>query len=87
MKDAQILACRKCLIRDIPEAEFYKNMYVYIANIPEDEKTPAEEYARRLNECRQCESLLNGMCRVCGCFVEMRAAAAIRHCPGVEKRW
>lgn len=87
MKDARILGCRKCLIRDMPEAEFFQNMYDYIANIPEDEKTPEEEYERRLNECRQCESLLNGMCRVCGCFVEMRAAAVIRHCPGTGKRW
>lgn len=87
MEDARQLICRKCLIRDMPQAEFFKNMYSYIANIPEEDRAPGEEYERRLSECRQCGNLLNGMCRICGCFVEMRAAVAVRHCPGTDKRW
>ena len=79
--------CRKCLLRDTSEAEYFQNMYVYIANISEDDKVSDKEYERRLSECRKCEHLFKGMCRICGCFVEMRAAMAVRHCPGTEKRW
>lgn len=71
----------------MPEEEYFHNMYTYIANIPEDDKVSDEEYKRRLEKCRKCDHLLNGMCRICGCFVEMRAAIAVRHCPGTDKRW
>lgn len=87
MGDERLTICRKCLIRDMPEAEFFENMYDYIANIPEEDKVSDAEYERRLNQCRRCGDLLNGMCRICGCFVEMRAAVALRHCPGQSKRW
>lgn len=86
MPDTQRI-CRKCLLRDMPEEAYFQNMYTYIANLSEDDRASDAEYERRLNKCRECDQLLNGMCRVCGCFVEMRAAIAVRHCPGVEKRW
>ena len=86
MPDTQRI-CRKCLLRDMPEEAYFQNMYTYIANLSEDDRASDAEYERRLVLCRECDQLLNGMCRVCGCFVEMRAAIAVRHCPGVEKRW
>lgn len=45
---------------------FFQNMYDYIARIPADDKTPEEEYERRLSICKECEKLLSGMCRMCG---------------------
>lgn len=48
---------------------------------------PDALYQERLSLCRQCESLLNGMCRICGCFVEMRAAVAKNYCPAINKKW
>lgn len=86
MADAKRV-CRKCLLRDMPEKEYYRNMYTYLATLPEDDKVSDKEYERRLEECKKCEHLLGGMCRICGCFVEMRAAMAVRHCPGADKRW
>ncbi len=79
--------CRKCLLKDLSEKDYFQNMYVYIANLPEDDRTGKEEYERRLSKCRECDHLLNGMCRLCGCFVEMRAAIALRHCPGSPPEW
>lgn len=76
---------KKCLLREMDEAGFFQNMYDYIARIPADDKTPEEEYERRLSICKECEKLLSGMCRMCGCYVEMRAAIALRDCPG--KKW
>ena len=78
--------CRRCLAREMPDAEYYRNMYEYIDNLDEDIKAPAGIYEKRLEACKQCDSLLNGMCRVCGCFVEMRAAVMKNGCPAVSRK-
>ena len=79
--------CRKCLTKDMPDAAYFENMYEDIKNLDEDIKAPDALYQERLSLCRQCESLLNGMCRICGCFVEMRAAVAKNYCPAINKKW
>lgn len=79
--------CRKCLTGELPEAEFFQNMYSYTANLDEEVKAPAKLYEKRLSLCRECSHLLNGMCRLCGCFVEMRAAVSQKHCPDIEQKW
>ncbi|WP_297777631.1 DUF6171 family protein [Blautia sp.] len=79
--------CKKCLLRDMGEAEAFENMYQYIANLSPEDKVSDEEYERRLMVCRQCSHLLSGMCGKCGCYVEMRAAMKVRHCPDVPGKW
>lgn len=69
------------------EAEAFENMYQYIANLPTEDKVSDEEYEQRLMTCRQCSHLLSGMCGKCGCYVEMRAAMKVRHCPDVPGKW
>ena len=58
-----------------------------IETIPEEDKTDEAEYRRRLDICRKCESLINGTCKKCGCYVELRAAGRKRTCPDTENRW
>lgn len=77
--------CKRCLIRDMEEYEEYKNMFEYIRNLPEEIKASQELYENRMELCKECDMLLSGMCRKCGCFVEMRAAVAKNYCPG--KKW
>lgn len=79
--------CRKCLLSDIAEEDFLRNMRIYIDGLDPDIRTEEGEYQERLSHCRECDSLVNGMCRICGCFVEYRAAVKEKHCPGVEKKW
>lgn len=79
--------CKKCLVRDFDEGELFRTMQEYIARIDEEIKTPAEEYEKRLRICTECDRLLNGMCGVCGCYVEMRAAVKNHYCPAVRKKW
>lgn len=69
------------------EKEEYANMYRYIQNLPQEDKVPDQEYEKRLEVCRKCDSLLNGICIECGCYVEMRAALSVRHCPLGSKNW
>lgn len=77
--------CKRCLIRDMSEYEEFKNMYEYIRNLPEEIKAAQELYENRMEICKACDMLMSGMCRKCGCFVEMRAAVTKNYCP--SKKW
>ena len=41
----------------------------------------------RLNICKECDLLINGMCKLCGCFVEIRAAVKKNYCPNKNRYW
>ncbi len=87
MKNESWRFCKKCLVRDFDEGELFRTMQDYIAHIDEEIKTPQEEYEERLRICTECDSLMNGMCGVCGCYVELRAAVKTHYCPAVRKKW
>ena len=80
-------ACRKCLLHADSEEEFFQKMDEYIANLDPDVRADQKLYEERLMICRDCSNMLNGMCRLCGCFVELRAAIRVRKCPDVKRRW
>ena len=79
--------CYKCLLEDFDEKGVFETVRDLINGIPEKDRTADEEYRRRLEICRQCDSLLSGTCKKCGCYVELRAAGAARECPDVINRW
>lgn len=79
--------CRKCLLKETSEREYFENLYTYIANLPEEDKVSDEVYESRLAICKSCDDLLSGMCRRCGCYVELRAAIKVRSCPNVPPKW
>lgn len=73
--------CRKCLTRDMDEAAYFDNLHNYIANLDEELKVEKPLYEERLSVCQSCSLLADGMCRACGCFVELRAAMKKNSCP------
>ncbi len=79
--------CRRCLLKELSDAEYFSSIYEYIENIPPEQKTPESEYRERLEKCKACDQLVNGMCALCGCFVEVRAARKIRHCARSAETW
>lgn len=87
MNEAPQRYCRKCLLREMSEKEYFQNLYTYIANLPEDDKVSEDIYQYRLSICKSCDDLLSGMCRRCGCYVELRAAMKVRGCPHVPAKW
>ena len=76
--------CRKCLFNQ-DSGELYQSIQELIASLSPEEKAGEEEYRRRLDVCRECEKLQNGMCLSCGCFVQVRAAKKGESCPW--ERW
>lgn len=75
------LRCRKCLVREMADEDLKNKIAQLIEDVPEEGRTDPAEYEKRLAACRACEKLLAGTCRICGCFVEGRAAVEMLHCP------
>ncbi len=72
--------CYKCLLREMDVDQYFANLHEYIARIEEDIKAPDALYEERLSVCKECDYLQEGMCRACGCFVELRAAIMTNVC-------
>lgn len=78
--------CRKCLTRDmVGKEEYFRSLREYIANVDPEIKADEALYEERLGICKECDLLLEGMCRICGCYVELRAVVAKNICP--RKKW
>lgn len=84
-KDLPKRICRKCLTEDMDERKYFENLHDYIANLDEELKVDQPLYEKRLAVCKGCDLLVNGMCRACGCFVELRAAMRKNGCP--YRKW
>ena len=56
---------------EVLSEEEYLHMKEYISAIDDHIKSSDKEYEKRLNICKECDSLINGMCKLCGCFVEI----------------
>lgn len=81
------IVCRKCLLADMDPDETVRSILDYIKEIPPEKRTDSETYRRRLEICRSCGELVNGMCAKCGCYVELRAAKPEMYCASEEKKW
>ncbi len=82
-KPEKLRVCRRCLTREMmgEQEEYFRNLQDYIRNLDPDIKAGPELYEDRLAVCKECDLLYQGMCRSCGCYVELRAAIAKRKCP------
>lgn len=80
-----MIPCKKCLLSEINNGELYRSVQERIALL--DDSIRADEHQRtaRLDICKQCDDLTDGMCAQCGCFVELRTAKKDTRCPA--KRW
>lgn len=81
MEEKTKRVCRKCLTKDMDQAAYFENLHNYIKNLDEDLKVGQSVYDARLAVCKQCDLLADGMCRACGCFVELRAVMWKNACP------
>lgn len=79
--------CKRCLLKDFDREAYFQTVQEYLDSLVPEDKADSGLYQQRLNICTQCEKLVNGMCRVCGCFVEVRAAKKAQYCPDTKKMW
>ena len=79
--------CKRCLLDELDEGGLYRTVQEHIALLDESVKAEPPLYRERLELCRECDHLTNGMCALCGCFVELRAAKKDMYCPDSVKKW
>lgn len=79
--------CKRCLLQDIAPEEYLEHMKIYLNGLDEDTKVDELLYHERLLKCQECDNLKEGLCRICGCFVEYRAAIRIKTCPDIHPKW
>lgn len=53
----------------------------YVESLEIHQKVDTSLYEKRLAQCEECEALLNGVCKYCGCFVVVRAIKNKQRCP------
>ena len=78
--------CR-CLLFEAGQADMARTVAEYVASLDDAIRTPEDAYRARLVICQDCPELMNGTCRLCGCYVETRAAKKGQKCPMVPPRW
>lgn len=78
--------CKKCLLLEAGENKSFEEVKDYINNLDSALKVSNEIYQRRLSFCRACDYLISGMCRKCGCYVEIRAVLKDKCCPDFNHR-
>lgn len=76
--------CKRCLLRDMAEAD-YKKIEKYKEAIKNEDRVSESEYERRLQICKSCDKLNEGTCNSCGCYVELRALGLMSNCP--HNKW
>ena len=69
-----------CLLSALPAALAAQESPQPIPVVAPEDRTPEDAYAERMQRCRECDYLEQGMCRACGCYVELRAAKKTQHC-------
>lgn len=80
--------CKRCLLYEMAEKVTYNEIMQYVSTIDEKEKVSQEEFERRISFCKECEFLISGMCRKCGCYVEVRARLKNQNCPNYDNcKW
>ena len=79
--------CKRCLLREMSEQEeYFRSLREYIENIDPDIRAAEPLYENRLAVCRGCDMLMQGMCRKCGCYVELRAAVKKNVCTYPDRK-
>lgn len=78
--------CKRCLLYEAGEKAAYTQVQAYLDTVPTEELASPAMRDSRLELCRRCDQLIAGMCRKCGCYVEVRAALKDSTCPNAEGR-
>ncbi len=87
MEQSQQRICKRCLLADFAPDKYIESMITYLNGLDEQIKAEEKLYQDRLSVCQGCDKLNEGLCSLCGCFVEYRAAIKDKHCPDIKPKW
>lgn len=75
------ILCRLCLDMRVPEGELIAYLDKYVSELPDGVRVSDGVYKARLNACADCPERIDATCRLCGCYVQARAAKKRARCP------
>lgn len=78
--------CKKCLLYEAGEKVTYNEIMNYIDTLNKNDLVSDSVYLQRISKCKECDFLISGMCRKCGCYVEVRARLKNANCPNFSNR-
>lgn len=78
--------CKKCLLLEAGEKKSFDSIQSYIENLDDSLKVNDNIYEQRINQCKNCDNLISGMCLKCGCYVELRARLKDKNCADFDNR-
>lgn len=78
--------CKKCLLLEAGEKVTYQEIMDYISTLDSNDLVDSETIESRLKHCKECDELISGMCRKCGCYIEVRARLKGSNCPSYDNR-
>lgn len=78
--------CKKCLLLEAGERVTYDEIIAYLNTINDSEKVDDKAFNMRIAFCKECDQLISGMCRKCGCYIEIRARLKNTNCPNYDDR-
>ncbi len=83
------IPCRKCLEESADLRALAEHLDRYVDSLPDEIRTDAETYAKRIALCESCPRRVELLCAVCGCYIQARAAKRRMGCPidVGEPRW
>lgn len=80
--------CRHCQDHDKDHERLDYTLNSYVSSMDSDLKAEPNLYQNRLAACDECDKNHHGMCRLCGCYVKVRAAKKALHCPDYNQpKW
>ncbi len=80
--------CKKCLLLEAGEKVTYSEIMAVVDTYDKNDLVDEITLSARLNFCKKCDFLIAGMCRKCGCYVEIRARLKNQSCPNYDnKKW
>jgi hypothetical protein len=74
------MICQRCHAFE-DDGKLLEQMQAYLKRMDPEICCEDAEYESRLLECEQCPSMINGVCKFCGCFVILRAKKKNSTCP------
>lgn len=80
--------CRRCLLEQMDgERATLTLLRERLDALPSERRADDAAYRARLAVCALCDHLNGGVCALCGCYVEWRAALAVTRCADTPPRW
>lgn len=72
---------------DLPREKYEALVRHHINQLDESLRVSEAVWKERVRLCDRCEYQQNKMCRMCGCFVEVRASRRNMSCPLIPPVW